>query len=142
MKKILFFEYEPALPVHSDIAGILLKLAREHALYLVSDQENIGVSLDKAGLRRCFLDVFEKERLGRVPKSDQWFYLTPIDELNLEKEKVMVIAQSLDGIKGAKKAGLPVVACSWGQERELLIEAKPDFLADHPQELLSIIQEI
>lgn len=141
-QKILFFDYEPALPAHPGLAGILLKLAREHALYLISDQENIGVSLDKTGLRKCFLDIFEKERLGKVPKSDQWFYLTPIDELNLEKEKVLVIAHSVDGITGAKKAGLPVIACSWGgEERELLIGSKPDFLADNPGELLAIIQE-
>lgn len=142
-QKILFFDYELTLSTHPGMSDILLKLAREHELYLVSDQENIGASLDKAGLRKCFLDVFEKERLGRVPKSDQWFFLTPIDELNLEKEKVLVIAHSVDGINGAKKAGLPVIACTWGeQERELLIGAKPDYLADHPKELLSVLQSI
>lgn len=138
-QKILFFDYESVIKA----SGILPKLAKNHALYLVSDQENIGDSLDKADLRKYFSGVFEQEKPGSVPKTDQWFYLAPIDELNLEKEKVTVIVRSAEGVSGAKKAGLPVIACTWeSPERELLIEVKPDYLADHPLELLSILENI
>ncbi len=147
-KRILFFEYESVIPTGlpeavptatPSLATILKELAKIHALYMISDQEDIAGSVEEFGLTKYFADIFEKERLGKIPKTDQWFYLTPIDELSLEKEKVTVIANSVEGISGAKQAGLPVIACTWGQEREALINAKPDFLADQPQELLSIL---
>lgn len=122
----------------------LKKLSKTHALYVVSENYSdiVANSLILGGLVNYFSRIYGYESLQGMSKSDPRFFLTPADELNLEKEHITVIGDTVGDIVGAKKGGLRVIACSWGyQDRELLVEAKPDYLADSPEELLDIIQQ-
>lgn len=129
---------------HQGLSHCLKKLAGNHSLYIVSekDPEAISSVLKKSELISFFTDIFGKDRIGEVGRYHHLF-LNPMYELNIEKEQALALADSTDDIQAAKKAGIPVIACSWGpQNREELIEAQPDFIADNPQELLSIVEEL
>lgn len=55
---------------------------------------------------------------------------------------VLYIGDSLVDIETARNAGVVCVACSWGfVEREVLEAAKPDFLADQPDDILSVAKQ-
>lgn len=55
---------------------------------------------------------------------------------------VLYIGDSLVDIETARNAGVACVACSWGfVEREVLEAAKPDFLADQPEDILSVAKQ-
>ena len=126
------------------MAALLSKLSGEHSLYVVSakEQDTINSTLAHAELESFFTDIFGKERVGEVGYYHHIF-LNPIDQLNIEKDQAMAMGDTREDIQAAKKAGIRAVACSWGKEdREELIEARPDFIADTPEELLSIIEEL
>lgn len=127
------------------IEPVIKKLAKRHQLVVVSANYSdiIYRTLTDTGLDAYFSGIFGQGELAGIEKSDPRFFLNPIEELNVEKEEVVAIGDTVGEIYGAKKAGIPVIACSWGwQIRDLLVEAKPDYLADTPKELLQIIQEI
>lgn len=125
--------------------SLVRKLSRTHNLLILSANYSdiIYPTLERAGIADCFTAIFGQDDLPGMEKSDARFYLIPLDELNFAKEDAVVIGDGVADVLGAKKAGIPVIACSWGwQLRDWLVDAKPDFLADNPKELLSIIQEI
>lgn len=65
-----------------------------------------------------------------------------LDVASLDENKVLYVGDSVVDIETARNAGLPCIACTWGYvEREKLEEAKPDFLADKPDEVLNIAQQ-
>jgi phosphoglycolate phosphatase-like HAD superfamily hydrolase len=145
----LFFDCDGVLikesggETYPGISGCLKKLSQTHSLYVVSlkDEEAISLALKKAELDGFFVDIFGKDRVGEVGFYHHVF-LNPMDELNIEKEEAMALGDTTGHIQAAKKAGIPIIACSWGKEdREDLIGARPDFMADTPEELLSIIEE-
>jgi len=125
--------------------ALVRKLSRSHNLLILSANYSdiIYPTLERAGIADCFTAIFGQDDMPGIEKSDARFYLIPLDELNFEKEDTVMIGDSVADILGAKKAGIPVIACSWGwQLRDWLVDAKPDYLADSPKELLSIIQGI
>ncbi len=129
---------------HPELAGCLKKLMKDHSLYVVSshEEELLSLALKKAELDGFFADIFGKERVGEVGYYHHIF-LNPMDKLNIEKDQAIAMGDTATDIQAAKKAGIPVIACSWGKEdREDLIAARPDFIADTPEELLSIIEEM
>ena len=146
----LFFDCDGVLveeaggETYPGIHGCLKKLSQTHSLYVVSlnERETISSVLKKAELDGFFVDIFGKERVGEVGYYHHIF-LNPLDELNIEKAEAIAMGDTAGDVQAAKKAGIPVIACSWGKEdREDLIGARPDFIADTPEELLSIIEEM
>lgn len=126
------------------IEGVLRKLGKTHSLYVISANysEVILGGLAANKITSHFSGVYGQDSLYGIHKNDPRFYLIPVDELGLEKEDITVIGDSVGEIEAAKKAGLKVIGCSWGwQDRDALIDAKPDFIADDPRELLDIVQE-
>lgn len=82
------------------------------------------------------LDVIDEatSSLDEVPRA--------LDEASLDENKVLYIGDSLVDIETARNAGVACVACSWGfVEREVLEAAKPDFLADQPDDILSVAKQ-
>ncbi len=59
---------------------------------------------------------------------------------NLQPEEVIYIGDETRDIEATKKAHVKVIAVSWGfNSREVLAAENPDFLIDHPSELLEVI---
>ena len=150
-------ELSHALPLYQDFAiqelpakiftgmdEVIKKLAASHTLVITSSNFSpcIQAVLEETRLYGFFKSIFGHEELGGLGRSDPRFFHIPIDTLGLEKENIVVIGDTAEEVAGAKRAEIPVVACSWGwQDRDSLIEARPDYLADSPKELLTIMQK-
>jgi phosphoglycolate phosphatase-like HAD superfamily hydrolase len=52
-----------------------------------------------------------------------------------------MIGDAVSDIQAAREAGAVSIAVSWGhQDRNKLLEAQPDFIADHPRDILTFIR--
>ncbi len=61
----------------------------------------------------------------------------------IERDQVVYVGDETRDIEACKKAGIRVIAVSWGlNSRELLASLHPDYLADDPEELLGCVQRI
>lgn len=54
-----------------------------------------------------------------------------------KEHKAIMVGDSVVDIETAKRAGIEVIACTWGFEtREKIIAANPDYIADTPEEVV------
>src|SRR3989344_3477771 len=139
-----FISQEEPPKIFADMEDVIKKLATTDTLIIASSNYSpyILLTLEGAGLDKYFKSIYGKDELRGLDKSDPRFFQIPTDDLVLEKEDIVAIGDTAGEIEGAKRAGIPIIACSWGwQDRETLIAARPDYLADSPKELLSIVQK-
>lgn len=55
-------------------------------------------------------------------------------------DKIYFVGDSLVDIQTARNANIPIISCTWGFcKAETLHDAKPDFIVNKPQELLTIL---
>ncbi|MBK1987600.1 HAD-IA family hydrolase [Sphaerospermopsis aphanizomenoides BCCUSP55] len=60
---------------------------------------------------------------------------------HLKPQAVIYVGDETRDIEAAKKANIKVIAVSWGfNSPEALTKEKPDFLIDHPSELLAVVE--
>ncbi|EKQ69081.1 haloacid dehalogenase superfamily enzyme, subfamily IA [Leptolyngbyaceae cyanobacterium JSC-12] len=101
--------------------------------------ENVAAFLEVQELSDVFdfigsgLALFGKGRIiQRILKQHQ---LNPAD--------VIYVGDETRDIEAARKIGIPVVAVSWGfNSRQALAAENPDFLIDHPEELLQVVEYV
>ena len=66
-----------------------------------------------------------------------------LQRMNVQKEEVLYVGDSLVDIQTAKNSNLKAISVSWGfVDKEKLESGKPDYLIDKPQELVDIIIKI
>ncbi|MBD2625153.1 HAD-IA family hydrolase [Trichormus variabilis] len=59
----------------------------------------------------------------------------------IKPQSVIYVGDETRDIEASKKANIKVIAVTWGfNSAEALLKQKPDFLIDHPSELLEIIK--
>jgi phosphoglycolate phosphatase len=59
----------------------------------------------------------------------------------LQTQAVIYVGDETRDIEASKKANIKVVAVTWGfNSSEVLSKQKPDFLIDHPSELLNVVK--
>ncbi|MBD2570284.1 HAD-IA family hydrolase [Anabaena lutea] len=59
----------------------------------------------------------------------------------IKSQSVIYVGDETRDIEASKKANIKVIAVTWGfNSAEALLKQKPDFLIDHPSELLQIIK--
>ena len=64
-----------------------------------------------------------------------------LKDYNLKAKDIIYIGDELRDIKAAKQNQLYCIAVSWGYDsKELLIQGKPDYVADDPQDILNILR--
>lgn len=62
---------------------------------------------------------------------------------NISEKNVVYVGDETRDIEASKKAGIPVIAVSWGlNRRDVLASLHPDQIADEPKELLPAVQKI
>lgn len=80
------------------------------------------------------------QRPGIPHKPDPTGALEIADMLGLPVQACVVIGDSTMDIATARRAGMRVVAVSWGyHDREALLAAAPDAVIDSPEELLDLL---
>lgn len=89
-------------------------------------------------------DCVMGEREGVPRKPEPQIVDNILRELRYEGERkdIVMIGDSRVDIDTARKAGLRVVACTWGfVGKEQLKEGKPDYMVDSPKELLTLLKQ-
>ena len=107
---------------------------QDYKMYIVSSNsaENIQLFLNKNELpffEHIYTDrsiIYKHKKIEKL-----------IKDCNLDKNKTIYIGDEVRDIQAARKAGIKVVAVSWGYNRQTsLANAKPDFLVNDPLELV------
>lgn len=125
-------------PLFPGIARTIAVLAAHHTLAIVT-----------ANLRQTVESVLRRERLLpwitrildlRDPgtKSEKIAFLRR--SFGWSEGETFMVGDAMSDVRQGKLAGVRTVAAAWGmQRRELLLAEEPDFVADRPEELLSIL---
>lgn len=102
-------------------------------------------------LRDEVLDVFSAHGLGDCvslvldgndprPKSERICWA--LDHFRVNRTNAYMVGDACSDIREGKAAGVRTVAVTWGyQPREFLVAEDPDFVADHPEQLVAILNE-
>ncbi len=127
-------EAEP-FPQISDVLSKLVENNIELGILTTNSEKNVRIFLNGHNLEVFTFvvsvpSVFSKSRtLGRTLK-----------RFNLNRNEVVYVGDELRDVENAKKAGVDVIAVTWGyNKRELLIQSNPTFVVDTPRELLSTL---
>ena len=66
-----------------------------------------------------------------------------MEKMHVKPEEVLYVGDSLVDIKTAQNSSLKAVSVSWGfVDKDRLVQAKPDYIIDKPDELIDIIEKI
>lgn len=81
----------------------------------------------------CEPNIFEK---GRLLKSF-------LKEHDLKTKDIIYIGDEVRDIEACKNVGIPIIAVTWGfNDKNALLKMKPDFVAQKPQQILSLLKKI
>ena len=116
-----------------------------HLLAVASNKYQAATEKIVAQLFPGIFDVVLGERVGVERKPDPqivWDILEAKGErLEAKGEEILYIGDSLVDAETARAAGATLVLCTWGfGTREQMEGAKPDYLVDHPLEVLKAVE--
>jgi beta-phosphoglucomutase len=111
-----------SFPLFSGVASFIENAAKHYPLAVASGarREEIETALDSTGLRRCFLVIVAAEDFVRGKPHPESFLLA-LERLNatigsaskaIRPAECLVIEDSIDGINGARSAGMVCMAVS------------------------------
>jgi len=104
-----------------------------------NSRENVTAFLIKNDLANLFDFIHSDRNFFGKHKAMQHC----LKNKNLSTDSVIYIGDETRDIEAAKKAGLRIIAVSWGfNSREALIKAEPDGMIDKPKDLLETLEKI
>lgn len=111
--------------------GVLSNKPDRQAVHVVSEIFGEGM-----------FDVVQGQKEGVPRKPDPAAALAIADTFGTSPAQTLYIGDSeVDGATG-KAAGMDTILVSWGfRAREVLKEAKPQWIVDHPEEIMDIIRQ-
>ncbi len=145
---------------------LLLRIRKELSLHiteagLIKGMENALRSMSLAGFRlgiltsnsrvnvRNFIDHHSlSDIIGFIYSGNSLFGKDKVigrmlEREGISRERVVYVGDETRDIEACQKAGIPVIAVSWGlNRRELLASLHPDWLADDPEDLLRCVQQV
>jgi len=133
-----FDEHPITYSLFEGMREVILDLANDSVLAIVSGnlQRVIRRFLDKYQVAHCFWQIAGIDQPGNKREKIQAIR----QAVSLSLPTVM-IGDAVSDIQAAREAGALSIAVSWGhQDRNKLLEAQPDFIADHPQDIIKIIR--
>ncbi|MDE6401100.1 MAG: HAD-IA family hydrolase [Clostridiales bacterium] len=87
------------------------------------------------------VNVVVGAREGIRPKPATDGVYKALEELRSDKTRAVYVGDGETDIATAKNCGMPVVAVAWGfRDREELAKLGPDFIIDHPRELVKTLR--
>jgi pyrophosphatase PpaX len=131
----LFPEIRPALQkLHS--SGI--KLA------VVTSQTDAECDLEREALDLDpFIDLWVTSSMVSSPKPDPAPVLKAMELFNLSAAEVVMIGDTFNDLESGRQAGTRIGAVMWGfGQREKLLSYHPDYIFEHPGELLNLAHPV
>ncbi len=112
--------------------------AKNYNIYIMSSNSEKNISLF---LKKYELNKYIKEIYGSVGLFGKARNLKKIISKNkLNKEDVYYVGDEPRDIEASKKNNIKIISVSWGfNNKELLKKYNPDFIVDHPLEILKIV---
>lgn len=124
--------------VFPEIPDVFRTLAQNHTLGVItaSQTEAVTQTFSDFGLKETIATVLGgdagKSKAARIDIAREMYAFAP--------GSTFMVGDAISDIRQGKLAGVRTVAVSWGfQNRELLAKENPDFLIDHPGQLLEIV---
>ncbi|XZN90982.1 MAG: HAD-IA family hydrolase [Microcoleus sp.] len=122
------------------ITEVLLELKNRNFILGIitsNSRENVLESLKKNGLEGCFDFIDSGTTFGKHKVIYRW-----LKRQEFHPEQVVYVGDEVRDIEAAKRTGIKVIAVSWGFNSQSALAAHyPDFLIEHPQELIGIIDK-
>jgi phosphoglycolate phosphatase len=124
------------------IVGVIKKLHAEgHELFIVSSNSVITIRsfLKRNHIREQFLEVYGGiEIFGKSP-----IFRQLIGDHNLNSKQVICIGDELRDIEAGQAAGIATIAVTWGfAGHDNLINLKPTAVAEKPEDIITILEEL
>lgn len=102
-----------------------------------NDRENVRIFLQNNGLLELFTFIYGGTRIFGKSRVINSF----LRQANLHPQQVIYVGDETRDIEAAKKSNIKIIAVSWGfNSRNILKQQKPDFLIEHPQQLVEVIK--
>jgi phosphoglycolate phosphatase len=124
--------------VFPEIVPVFEKLSQENKLVVITSSRTTAVleNLNSFGLGAVISMVLGGELgLTKAQRIEE-----ARNDFGVECQDTFMIGDAISDIRQGKIAGVRTIATAWGfQERALLERESPDFIADHPRELLEIV---
>jgi phosphoglycolate phosphatase len=122
-----------------DMVPVILELAKKHTLVIITAGQSdiVTKTLHEFGLGNAISKVLGGDlgltKAERIEQSRCAFKIDPVDSL--------MVGDAISDMRQGKRAGVKTVAVTWGfQKRELLVGESPDYIIDHPKDLLKIAE--
>lgn len=121
---------------------IIRKLHNEgHELFILSTNSvrNLRRFLHHHKIHKYFLEIYG----GVGPFSKAPALRQLLKDQNIEAKNAVYVGDELRDVESAKAIGIRSVAVSWGfADRKHLKAARPEALADTPEQLMAILEEV
>jgi len=128
-------------------AGVLSVLkylhGRNYRMALVSStsRSQLQVYFNMFAIRQFFSVVVAREDVDEQKPSTKPI-LKAAERLNISPSNCVLIDDMEDGIRAARKLDATTIGVTWGfNSRQRIIRAKPDFIAETPNELYGIVSQ-
>jgi phosphoglycolate phosphatase len=120
-----------------ELIPVLAKLREDNILVIISSSNSadIRLILRLQQLQDYFHDVFGSD----VHFSKKEKILQALTKYGIDKGDACYIGDTTGDIKEAQAVGIKTIAVTWGwHSREMLAAARPDYLINRPEELLTL----
>ena len=128
----------PHIQLFPGIKEVLLELKKrgfQLGIITSNSRENVLGALEKNGLQDTFTFIYSGSTFGKHKVINKWLRIE-----NIHTEKVVYVGDEIRDIDAAKKTGIKVIAVGWGfNSPQALAAHNPNFLIEHPQELIEIM---
>lgn len=115
----------------------LKKQGNKLGIITSNNRENVQVFLQNNGL----LDLFDFIYCGTKIFGKSRVINNFLRQANLRPGEIVYVGDETRDIEAAKKSNIKVIAVSWGfNSGNILKQQKPDFLIEHPQQLIEVIK--
>ncbi|MFB2880035.1 HAD-IA family hydrolase [Floridanema aerugineum] len=115
----------------------LKKQGNKLGIITSNDRENVEVFLQHNGL----LDLFDFIYCGTRIFGKSRVINNFLRQANFQPGEIVYVGDETRDIEAAKKSNIKVIAVSWGfNSGNILKQQKPDFLIEHPQQLIEVIK--
>ncbi len=124
------------------IIELLETLKKEnYLLAIVSNKDQSGVDTLNKNVFKGLIDVALGENKGVPLKPSPEAIYTALNQMGLTHEEVLYVGDTEVDMQTAQNAHLKSVAVTWGfRKKEDLNVLNPDYMVDHPLEILEILK--
>ncbi|MBI2442352.1 MAG: HAD family hydrolase [Candidatus Levybacteria bacterium] len=132
-----FQNAESSLLVFSEICDVIRKLSNTYRLAIVSSnyRDIVAWYVEKNGIKDCFNEIVGAEQKGTKKEKLEKI----ITDQDMRSEESYFITDTSGDIREGQEVGMKTVAVVWGYHGKIRLgKVKPDFIANTPQQLLTI----